>query len=145
MARDYRAGADAIQNAPLVIERVAELYAEGRRKSEARRVMCDEVGWEFAPRQWEPIWTAAKKLVHSTNNTSRLIHRAKAITWFESVIADEANSVRVKLRARELLMEITGTSARMSSDLEDPDDIARLTRQAIEESDAQDEQSDEIS
>lgn len=139
MTRDYRPGADAIQNAPLVIERVAELYAEGRRKSEARRVMCDEVGWDFAPRQWEPIWTAAKKLVHSTNNTSRLIHRAKAITWLESVIADEDTSVRVKLQARIQLIEITGISARMSGDLEDPDDVARLTRQAIEESEAQDE------
>ncbi len=139
MTRDYRPGADAIENAPLVIERAAELYAEGRRKSEARRVMCDEVGWDFAPRQWEPIWTAAKKLVDSVNNTSRLTHRAKAITWLESVIADETTTVRQKLAARLQLIDITGISARMSSDLEDPDGVARLTRQAIQESEAQDE------
>lgn len=112
----------------LTVEMLGLRWPKGRIKTALRGVL----GEDTDHRKLEDVIAAARARLRTLIKTDPDDHRALAISFYETVIRDEASPTREKLSAQDALLSLLGIGAKYNADRgQSINDRAKAIRDAV--------------
>lgn len=118
-----------------LVEEVAELLAQRKKKHEIKDYLRTTLEMEVHPRSVETLITRARHLILERAKRSKTEHLALSVEFLEKIIADDSLPTYQRMKALDQLNYMLGVGGSFKMQTESPDETARAIRQAQKEMD----------